>query len=109
MSDYTDQLEAKLQASRNRLKQGNEMKALKDNAATLFEIIDGEISLVVNRMTTPTPMTYEQYLSAHGQVVGIRRIRDLINSKEAEAVSAQQEVKAIEQQLNQFKDEAKQQ
>ena len=108
MSDYTDQLEAKLQASRNRLKQGNEIKSLKSNAATLFEIIDGEISLVVNKMTTPTPMSYEEYLSAHGQVVGIRKIRDLINSKEAEAVSAQQEVKAIEEQLKQFKDEAKQ-
>jgi len=109
MSDYVQELTEKLQASRNRLKQGREMKALKDNAPTLLEIIDGEISLAVNRMTQPKALTYEDYLSNHGQVVGIKRIRDLINSKEAEAVSAQQEVAAIEEQLNQFSDDKKQQ
>lgn len=107
MADYTQELSAKLEASRLRLKQGREVKILKENAPTLFEIIDGEISLIVNKMTTPTPMSHEEYLSAHGQVVGIRRIRDLINSKEAEAVVAEQEVEAIENQLNQFKDEQK--
>jgi len=109
MSDYVQELTEKLQASRNRLKQGREMKALKDNAPTLLEIIDGEISLAVNRMTQPKPLSYDEYLSAHGEVKGIKRIRDLINSKEAEAVSAQQEVAAIEEQLNQFSDDKKQQ
>lgn len=109
MADYVQELTEKLQASRNRLKQGREMKVLKDNAPTLLEIIDGEISLAVNRMTQAKPLTHEEYLSNHGQVVGIKRIRDLINSKEAEAVSAQQEVAAIEEQLNQFSDDKKQQ
>lgn len=109
MADYVQELEEKLQASRKRLKQGREIKNLKDSAPTLFEIIDGEISLVVNKMTQPTPLSYDDYLSAHGQVVGIRKIRDLINSKEAEAVAAQQEVTAIEEQLEQFSNDKKQQ
>lgn len=109
MADYVQELEAKLQASRNRLKQGREMKTLKDSAPTLLEIIDGEISLAVNRMTQPTPLSYDEYLSAHGEVKGIKRIRDLINSKEAEAVQAQQEVTAIEEQLEQFSNDKKQQ
>ena len=108
MSDYVQELEAKLKASRNRLKQGREMKALKDSAPTLFEIIDGELSLVVNKMTQVTPLSHDEYLSAHGQVLGIRRIRDLINSKEAEEVVANQEVQAIEEQLEQFSNDQKQ-
>lgn len=109
MADYVQELQEKLQASRNRLKQGNEMKNLKAGAPTLLEIIDGEISLAVNRMTQPTPLSYDEYLSAHGEVKGIKRIRDLINSKEAEAVQAQQEVAAIEEQLEQFSNDKKQQ
>ena len=108
MSEYTDQLEEKLKASRARLKQGREMKTLKDGAPTLFEIIDGEISLAVNKMTQAKPLDYDEYLSVHGQVVGIRRIRDLINSKEAESIVAQQEVQSIEEQLETFSDEQKQ-
>ena len=107
MADYVQELELKLEASRNRLKQGREMSAVKSNAPTLFEIIDGEISLAVNRMTQPTPLSYDEYLSAHGEVKGIKRIRDLINSKEAEAVQAQQEVTAIEGQLEQFSNDKK--
>lgn len=104
---YIEDLEAKLQSSRTRLKAGNEMRALKDSAPTLFEIIDTEITLVVNKMTQATPLSYDEYLTTHGQVVGIRRIRDLINSKEAEAAQAQQEVQAIEGQLKQFSDDKK--
>lgn len=107
MSDYIQELSSKLEASRTRLKQGREIKMLKDSAPTLFEIIDGEISLVVNKMTQSAPLSYDEYLSAHGQIVGIRRIRDLINSKEADANQAQQEVQAIEEQLNQFNNEQK--
>ena len=108
MADYVQELSAKLEASRTRLKAGREMRALKDSAPTLFDIIDGEISLAVNKMTQPTPLSYDEYLSAHGEVKGIKRIRDLINSKEAEMVVAEQQVQAIEGQLEQFSNDKKQ-
>lgn len=94
--NYIQDMEEKLKAARVRVKQGREIKALKASAPTLFEIIDGEISLQLNKMTQDKPLDYDQYLSVHGQIVGIRRIRDLMNSKEAEEVQAAQEVKAIE-------------
>lgn len=109
MSDYVQQLEAKLGAARLRVKQGNEMRNLKASAPTLFEIIDGEISLAVNKMTQDKPLSYDDYLSMHGQVVGIRRIRNLIDSKEVEAVSASQEVTAISDNLKQIKNDQKKQ
>lgn len=109
MADYVQELQAKLQAAQERLKQGREMKALKAGAPTLLEIIDGEISLAVNRMTQEKPLAYEEYLSAHGEVRGIRRIRDLINSKEAEEVVSAQEVNSIQSNLKQIKDDKKQQ
>lgn len=109
MADYVQELEAKLQASRERVKQGREMKALKAGAPTLFEVIDGEISLLVNKMTQAKPLERDDYLSAHGQIVGIRRIRDLINSKEAEEVVASQQVNAITDNLIQLKNDKKQQ
>jgi hypothetical protein len=102
MSDYTQELANKLEAARIRVRQGTEVKQLKASAPTLFEIIDTEISLLVNKMTSNVPMPRDEYLSAHGQVVGIRRIRSLLDSKEAEEVAASQEVQAIEGQLNQF-------
>jgi len=105
---YIEELESKLQAARKRVKSGREAKILKASAPTLFEIIDGEISLAVNRMTQDKPLDYDGYLSAHGEVKGIRRIRDLLNSKEAEEVQAAQEVTAIQDNLKQLKNDQKQ-
>ena len=100
-------MEAKLQAARARVKQAHEIKNLKLGAPTLFEIIDGEISLALNKMAGTTPLSYEEYLSMHGKVVGIKSIRDLLNFKEAEAVQATQEVSAIENNIKQIKDDQK--
>lgn len=107
MADYEQQMRAKLKASRERVKQGREMKALKAGAPTLFEIMDGEISLIVNKMTAPEPMPRDEYLSAHGQVVGIRKVRDLIDFKESEESVSVQEVEAITGQLEQFENDKK--
>lgn len=109
MSNFLQESHEKLQAARKRVRQGHEIKALKQSAPTLFEIIDGEISLALNKMTQDTPLDYDGYLSTHGQVVGIRRIRDLLNSKEAEAPAASQEVQAIEANIKLIKDDQKQQ
>lgn len=106
---YIQQLEEKLASARKRAKQGREAKILKDSAPSLFEIIDGEISLAVNKMTQDKPVTYDEYLSLHGQVVGIRRIRNLIDSREVEAVQAAGEVEAIQDNLKQIKNDQKQQ
>jgi hypothetical protein len=109
MSDYLTQLEEKLQAARKRVKQAREMKALKTGAPTLLEIIDGEISLAVNRMTADKPLDHDAYLSAHGEVKGIRRIRNLIDAKEADEAAAVQEVDGIQDNVKQIKDDQKQQ
>lgn len=103
MSDYMQELEAKLKSSRVRVRTGREMKALKQSAPTLFEIIDTEISFAVNRMTQDAPLSREDYLSTHGQIVGIRRIRNLIDAKEIDEIQAAQEVKAIEDNIKEMK------
>lgn len=108
MSDYIQELSAKLDAARARVRQGNEIKALKASAPTLFEIMDGEISLALNKMTQDTPLSYEEYLSAHGKIVGIKRIRNLLDSKEVEAPMASQEVIAIQENIKQIEDEKQQ-
>jgi hypothetical protein len=105
---YIDQLEDKLKAARGRLRQGREVAALKESAPTLFDIIDTEISLAVNRMTQDKPLDYDAYLSTHGEVKGIKRIRNLIDAKEIDAPQAQAEVKAIEDNIKQIKDDQKQ-
>lgn len=105
--DYMAQMGKKLESARKRLKQGNEVKQLKASAPSLFEIIDGEISLVVNKMTQGEPLEYEEYLSAHGQVRGILKIRNLLDQKEAEAVQAKQEVVAIEKNIENIRNDQK--
>lgn len=105
MADYESQLAAKLSAARKRLAQGNEMKALKNSAPTLFEIIDGQITLELNKMTAEEPLDYDKYLSVHGRIKGMQSIRSLINSKEAEAPAAQQEADAIENNIQNIRNE----
>jgi hypothetical protein len=107
MADYMQELDEKLQAARKRLKQGNEVAALKQAAPTFFEIIDEEISLAVNRMNQDKPLPHDDYLSAHGEVKMGKRIRDLLNSKEVQAPQAQAEVQGIEANIKQIKDDQK--
>ena len=109
MSSYVQELEAKLAASRTRLAASREIIALKASAPTLFEIIDTEISLELNRGYGDTPLGYEEYLASHGAVRGIRRIRNLLDSKAAEEVVANQEVVSITEQLEQFSNDQEQQ
>ena len=109
MAEYLDQLEATLQSARKRVRQGRDAKALKAGAPLLFEVIDGEISLVVNKAFADKPLDYDAYLSAHGEVKGIKRIRDLLTSKENDEPGAVEEVKAIEANQKQIKDDQKQQ
>lgn len=102
--DYVQQMEEKLQAARTRVKQGRQFKALKAGAPAVIEIIDGEISLELNRGYGSKPLTYEEYLESHGAVRGIRRIRDVMNSKEAEEIPAANEVEAIQDNIKLVKD-----
>ena len=103
MSDYLNDLELKLDAARKRVRKGRQVKALKDAAPDLFEIIDGEISLELNRGYAEKPLTHEEYLESHGAVRGIRRIRNLMDSAEREEIAASQEVRVINDQVEQFK------
>lgn len=109
MSDYRTDLNQKLEAARNRVRQGREFKALKASAPSLFEVIDGEITLAVNKLTADKAVSYDEYLDLHGQITGIMRIRNLISSKEVEAEVAAQEVEGIKDTLKQFEDDQKQQ
>lgn len=109
MADYVSELEEKLKSTQKRLKASNQIKHVKSAAPLFFEIIDGEISLVLNRMTADKPLDYDAYLSAHGEIKGMKRIRDLVNSKEADGAVAQQEAEGIQQNLKQIKDDAKKQ
>lgn len=105
---YREELAAKLAAAQRRVKQGREFKNLKAGAPSLFEVIDTEISMEVNRGYGDTPLSYDEYLDSHGAVRGIRRIRNLIDSKEVEADSSAQEVAGIQETLKQFDDDQKQ-
>ena len=109
MSDYQTQLQDKLKAAQTRVKQAREFKALKASAPSLFEIIDTEISLAVNRAFGDTPLPYDEYVSLHGEVKAFRRLRNLIDAKEVEEGVAAQEVSAIQSTLKQIQDDKKQQ
>ena len=90
------------------MRQGRQVKALKDNAPDLFEVIDLEITLQVGKMTREDALSYDEYLDAHGKIWGLKRARDLLNSKEAEAEAAKQEVEAIQNNIQQIRDDQKQ-
>lgn len=107
-SNYELQLHEKLEAARIRLRQGKEVEALKASAPTLFEIIDGELTLEINKgYNDNKALSYDEYLDSHGAVRGIRKIRNLLNSKEAEAGQAKQEVVALEENIEQIRNDKK--
>lgn len=101
-ASYRDQLNEKLAAARKRVNQGRQAKALKAGAPALFEIIDGEVSLLLNKAFDVKPLPYDQYLSAHGEMRGMKRIRDLLTAKEVEEEAASQEVEAIRNNLEEL-------
>lgn len=103
MSEYTDDLKKKLESARKRVRKGRQVKAIKEAAPDILEIIDGEISLEINRGYGDKPLNYEEYLESHGAVRGIKRIRNLMDAAEVDEASAAQEVKVINEQLEQFK------
>lgn len=107
MSDYIQELEANLNAARKRATTGTQVKVLKSNAPALFDVIDGEVTLLVNKMTAADPLDRDTYLDIHGQLRGIMRIRDLLNAKEAEADAAIAQTQDVESQLKQMKAERK--
>lgn len=107
-NNYRQDLDAKLKAAQKRVRQGRELKALKESAPSLFEIIDGEISMEVNRGYGENPLSHEDYLESHGAVRGIRRIRNIIDAREAEEGVASQEVQGIQETLKQFDNDKKQ-
>ena len=107
MDTYEQDLSKKLEAARKRLGEGRQIKALKASAPALFEIIDGEISLVLNKTFGEKPLPYDEYVSAHGEMKGMKRIRDLMNSKEVGEELASQEVSAIQDNLKQIQDDKK--
>lgn len=101
---YRDDLEKALQAARKRAKQGQEAATLKAHASSLYEIIDLEISLELNRgYSDDAPLSYDDYLESHGAVRGMRRIRNILDSREVEAGKASEEVKAIQQGIEDLK------
>lgn len=106
--DYQQELNQKLAAARKRLRQGRQIRALKSAAPSLFEIIDGEISLELNRGYGDVPLSYEAYLESHGAVRGIRRLRNLMDARTIEEESASNEVKVIQDQLKQFDNDKQQ-
>lgn len=107
--NYRTELSNKLVAAQKRARTGREVKALKASAPSLFEIIDLEISMLASAMTADKPLSYEDYLDKHGQARGIMRIRNLLDSKEAEAESSAQEASAIQETLKGFENDTKQQ
>lgn len=100
---YRQELEEQLVSARERIRQGREAKNLKDNSKVLYEIIDLEISLLVNEMAGGTPLDRDTYLDVHGQLKGIRRIRDLLESKIVELPSVEQTAEATQNQLESLK------
>lgn len=103
---YIEQLEDTLAQKRKDIADARHIKVLKSAAPLLFEIMDTEVSLLLNKMTQDEPLTHEQYLSAHGQVVGVRRIRNLLTKKESGEENALVEAKVIEDQLGELKKDA---
>src|SRR5690349_8586155 len=99
MEKYQKELVEKLAAAQKRVRQGRAVKALKDNAPDLFEIIDIEITLGLNKLTQPEPLSDREHLATHGYIKGLQKARDIMNAVEKQEVSAAAEARAVDEQL----------
>lgn len=98
------ELNDKLNAARKRVNKSRNFKAIQEASPDLLEVMDLEVSLALNRMTADEALSYDEYLSEHGVVKGIRKIRNLMNSAIAEEQSASNEVNEIEKQIKSIKE-----
>lgn len=100
---YVQDLETKLKTARERVRKGRQVKALKEQAPIVFEIIDMEVSLALNKMAGDKPLSYDEYLAEHGAARALRNVRNLLDSAEKEEVVAAGEATQIAQQIEDIK------
>lgn len=101
---YRQQLENQLQDARKRLADAiaaNNFKA-DVNGQVALDIIDLQISTLVDGMTSVTPLDRDSYLQSHGQIAALRQFRATLNDKATADKQINAEVELLNEQIAQF-------
>ena len=102
MSDYRTEVERMLKAAQKRLARARKAKQFKADDSIIVEIISDRVSELLTGMTAKEPLDDRAYLSAHGEIRGLKYILSMLDSFEAEISSAESEVKSTSEQLKQL-------
>lgn len=103
MSDYKQTLMAQLELNRKKINKARSLTAFKEGVPDILDVVSDEISKRVDSMTAKSPLSYEDYLDAHGAVRALRDFNDILTSSEAKAASIEPVIKTQEDQLKQVK------
>ena len=104
MSDYITDLTASLERNRKKIKDSRSIRVFKEGVPVIFDVIDGEISLIVNQMTAKEPLDRDIYLERHGRIRALTDLRRLLDVKADEGDTLVETVKSQEAQLKQVTD-----
>lgn len=101
MADYRKELGARLASAQRRVRMGVIAKALNDSkdSVALFAIIDEEISVIANDILGTKPLDEKEYISKHGEMKGLKRLRQMIEYYGKDHDTAAAEVEVLRKQL----------
>ena len=98
--NYKQEIQAHLKLARKRLSNIENKKNLlaSPEGEFLQEYIDNRASYIISQITSKTPLSDRDYLSAHGSVREIHKLREVLSAEEDPA-KVQEEIATYEQQL----------
>lgn len=102
MSDYIEDLSKKIKETRKELEESHAVRTLlgNDAAKPVFDLVSLQITELVGRaFQDKKPLTYEQYLSIYGQVLGLRGFMQELQGKADKNVVLNEQVRIMDEQL----------
>lgn len=102
---YIRDLEATLAVEKKKVRDAVAARQFSSDTTgkVLLDIVDKEISLLLNKMAKKNPLSDREYLSAHGGIMALKEIRLTLKGKENDYERAKQQSEAAETQLKQVK------
>jgi hypothetical protein len=101
MADYREQVQKSLKLNEKKLADAIQAGRFSEHkeARIALDILDDLITYAVEDMNNDKPLSYENYLSRHGEVRGLRSFRRTLITKPAEIESLTEQVKAGREQI----------
>jgi hypothetical protein len=103
MSNYQEELHKQLKYNQDKLARAKKAKQFKDSSSVAIDVLNLKISLALNAAFGVKPLSYEEYLSKHGEVAGLRSFMSELESDISQEESLNNVIKQQDEQLQELR------